>query len=164
MNVQQKAIETLLIANPFTMTFDEKELNNRIEWATESYKVKVAYTIEDNTAYSYKMNYDCTFTMLQNLKAAYKQGQTHAVSGHSTKSIYGYIVMIKSKKQQTQDLQAITESTTAAYNLEVEQSQRLHLKSLTDAAQAEAEARITAQRKEEQDAASEAMIQSFMAK
>lgn len=165
MNVQQKAIETLLITNPFPMTFDEKELNNRIEWATESYKVKVAYTILDNTAYSYKLNYDCTFDMLEKLKAAYKSNQTHEVSGHyQSKAPHGHIVMIKSKKQQAEDLKNLAESVTAAYKLEVEQSQRQHLKSITDKAQREAEARIQAQRQKEQDEANELMIQSFMTK
>lgn len=165
MNVQQKAISTLLIANPFPMTFNEKELNNKISWAVETYKVKVADTVLDNTAYSYKMNYDCTFTMLEKLKAAYKTGQTHEVSGHyQSKAPHGHIVMVKSKKQQVEDLKNLTESVTAAYKQEIEQSQRQHLKTLTDKAQAQAEARIQAQRQEEQDAANEALISAYMTK
>ncbi|MCD9504869.1 hypothetical protein GLP37_22180 [Photobacterium phosphoreum] len=164
MNVQQKAIETLLIANPFPVTFDEKELDNRILWATETYKVKIADTILDNTAFSYKLNHDCDFDMLEKLKAAYKCGQTHAVSGHSTSNIHGHIVMIKSKKQQAEDLKNLTESVTTAYKTEIEQSQRQHLKTLTDKAQREAEARIQAKRQEEQDAANEALISAYMTK
>lgn len=165
MNVQQKAIETLLIANPFPQVFNQAELNNRIEWATESYKVKTSFTAEDHTAYSYKMNYDCTFTMLEKLKAAYKSNQTHEVSGHyQSQQSHGHIVMVKSKKQQVEDLKNLTESVTAAYKQEIEQSQRQHLKTLTDKAQAQAEARIQAQRQEEQDAANEALISAYMTK
>lgn len=164
MNVQQKAIETLLIANPFPQTFNEKELNNKISWATETYKEKVADTVLDNTAFSYKLNFDCDFDMLEKLKAAYKSGQTHATTGHSTKNIYGHIVMIKSKKQQSEDLKNLAESVTTAYKQEVEQSQRSHLKTLTDKAQEQAEARITAQRQSQQLAASEALIQEYMSK
>lgn len=164
MNAQQQAISTLLIATPFPMTFDQAELDNRVLWATETYKEKVADTVLDNTAFSYKLNFDCDYQMLENLKAAYKTGQTHAVSGHSTSNIFGHIVMIKSKKQQMEDLKSLTESVTTAYQTEVEQSQRLHLKSLTDKAQAEAEARIQAQRQSEQDAANEALISAYMSK
>lgn len=164
MNVQQKAIETLLIANPFPQVFNQEELDNKILWGTETYKEKVADTDLDNTAFSYKLNFDCDYQMLKNLKAAYKSGQTHAISGHSTNNIFGHIVMIKSKKQQSEDLKNLTESITAAYKQEVEQSQRLHLKSLTDAAQEQAEARITEQRQAQQLAASEALIASYMSK
>lgn len=163
MNAQQQAIETLLSVNPFPQIFNQEELNKRIEWATESYKVNVAYTVDDNTAYSYKMNYDSTFTMLENLKAAYKAGQTHAVTGHyQSQQSHGHIVMIKSKKQQAEDLKNFTQDTTTAYKIEVEQSQRLHLKTMTDKAQAQAEARIAAKRQEEQDAANEALISAYM--
>ena len=163
MRNQKQVIETLLIANPFPLTFSEKELNKRIELVTESYKVKISFTSEDNTAHSYKLNYNCTFTMLETLKAAYKAGQTHATTGHfQSQQSHGHVVMIKSKKQQQEDLRNLTETTTAAYKTEVEQSQRSHLKSLTDSAQEQAEVRILAKRQAEQDAASEALIQSYM--
>ncbi|HIF9261085.1 TPA: hypothetical protein ACX6Q5_000322 [Photobacterium damselae] len=161
----KEAIETLLIANPYPVTFSEIELTNRVEWATERYKENTAYTVEDNTAALYRLNYDCTFDLLNKLKAAYKAGQTHAERGHyQSPQSHGYVVMAKSKKQQQEDLKNLVQDITAKYQTEVEQSQHAHLTSLLKSVEEEAAEREKAKREEQQHAARESLISSLLLK
>lgn len=163
MNTQQQAaITTLLKLNPMPL-LDEKVLAARILDAECRYKSETIGTSVYDQNKQFSMGFDCVFDMLNKVQDLHKQGYQHSSNDHLFRAnSTGHIVMIKPNKMQKLELKNLTTTITTQYETEIKKAQESHLQSLLSQANEEAEQRVAAQRKAEQDAAQEEMVKSFM--
>ncbi|PSU32159.1 hypothetical protein [Photobacterium phosphoreum] len=169
MNIQN-AIETLLIEQPYPATFNQEELNSKLEWAKSDYKIKVAFTDEDKTKAHFTFNAKTIDVLLTEYEKHLKLGRTQHITDDYRHQVFaqnGYlnatVMMIKSAKEQKAELKELLANVEIEYRLEVEKDQADHITMLTEQCLQDVEQQKLDDYKSEQQKAKEAIAAAFMA-
>lgn len=164
------AIETLLIAQPYTVTFDKKALEDKLEWAKSDYNTQVAFTCEDKTKAHFTYFVKTIDELLSTYEKHLKLGRTQEVTDdyrHQAFMKSGYlnvtVMMIKSVKEQKAELKELLENVETTYRKEVEKAQADHITMLTEQCLQEVEQQKIDDYKAEQEKARAAIAAAFMA-
>lgn len=169
MNIQN-AIETLLVAQPYPVTFDKEVLNSKLEWAKSDYNVQVAFTDLDKTKAHFTFHAKTTDELLTKYKEHLSKGRDQHFTNdyrHTAFIKNGYlsatVVMLKSAKEQKAELKELLADVESTYRSEVEKAQADHITMLTSQCIQEIEQQKIDDYKAEQEKARAAIAAAFMA-